>query len=84
MISLVKKSANALASVAGDSLEGYSLSGVLWSILFTVVNSTLYTAILRKVVGKMCTRQSRKVIWDMINTLFLTTVPVEPTFFAFL
>ena len=22
---------------------------------------------------KMCTRQSRKVIWDMINTLFLTT-----------
>ena len=22
--------------------------------------------------GKMCTRQSRKVIWDMINTLFLT------------
>ena len=22
---------------------------------------------------KMCTRQSRRVIWDMINTLFLTT-----------
>ena len=42
MISLVKKSANALASVAGDSLEGYSLSGVLWSIFFTVVDSTLY------------------------------------------
>ena len=35
-----------------------------------------YTAISRKVVGK--------VIWDMINTLFLTTVPVEPTFVAFL
>ena len=33
---------------------------------------------------QMCTRQSRKVIWDMINTLFLTTVPVEPTFVAFL
>ena len=32
----------------------------------------------------MCTRQSRKVIWDMINTLFLTTVAVEPTFVAFL
>ena len=30
------------------------------------------TAISRKVVGKMCTRQSRKVIWDMINILFLT------------
>ena len=28
---------------------------------------------------KMCTRQSRKVIWDMINTLFLTTVAVKPT-----
>ena len=33
---------------------------------------------------KMCTRQSRKVIWDMIDTLFLTTVAVEPTFVAFL
>ena len=33
---------------------------------------------------KMCTRQSRKVIWDMINTLFLTTVAVEHTFVAFL
>ena len=32
----------------------------------------------------MCTRQSRKVIWDMMNTLFLMTVPVEPTFVAFL
>ena len=31
-----------------------------------------YTAISRKVVGKMCTRQSREVIWDMFNTLFLT------------
>ena len=31
----------------------------------------------------MCTRQPRKVIWDMINTLFLTTVAVEPTFVAF-
>ena len=43
-----------------------------------------YTAISRKVVGKKCTRQSRKVIWDMINTLFLTTVAVEPTFVVFL
>ena len=33
---------------------------------------------------KMCTRQSQKVIWDMINTLFLTTVAVEHTFVAFL
>ena len=36
-----------------------------------------------KIVGKMCTRQSRKVIWDMINTLFLAAA-VEPTFAAFL
>ena len=33
---------------------------------------------------KMCTRQSRKVIWDMIDTLFLTALGVEPTFVAFL
>ena len=33
---------------------------------------------------KMWTQQSRQVIWDMINTLFLTTVAVEPTFVAFL
>ena len=33
---------------------------------------------------KLCTRQSRKVIWDMINTLFLTTVAVETNFFTFL
>ena len=44
-----------------------------------------------KVVGKkvglsenMCTQQSRNVIWDMINKLFLTTVAVENTFVAFL
>ena len=42
-----------------------------------------YTAISREVVRKMCTRQSRKVIWDMRNTLF-PTVAVEPTFVAFL
>ena len=33
---------------------------------------------------KLCTRQSRKVIWDMINILVLDTVAVEPTFVAFL
>ena len=32
----------------------------------------------------MCSRQSRKVIWDTINTQFLTPVAVEPTFVAFL
>ena len=33
---------------------------------------------------KMCTRQSPKKIWDMINTWFLTTAAVEHTFVAFL
>ena len=32
-----------------------------------------FTAISRKVVGKMCSWQSRKEISDMINTLFLDT-----------
>ena len=49
----------------------------------TVVTLIYVYSYARKVVGKMCTRQSRKVIWDMINTLFLTTVPVEPTFVSF-
>ena len=33
---------------------------------------------------KQCTRQSRKVIWDMINTLVRDTLAVEPLFVAFL
>ena len=37
-----------------------------------------------RLLQKMCTQQSRKVIWDMIETLFLATEAVEPTFFAFL
>ena len=48
------------------------------------IEASLCTVISRKVVGKMCTRQSQKVIWDMINTLFITTVAAEPTFVAFL
>ena len=46
------------------------------------VGANLHTAISRKVVGENVHRQSRKVIWDTIDTLFLTTVAVEPTFFA--
>ena len=44
----------------------------------------IYSYFLRKVVAKLCTRQSRKVIWDMINTLVPDTVAVEPTFVALL
>ena len=37
-----------------------------------------------KVAGKkICTRQSQKVMWDMINTLFLT-LAVKPTFVGLL
>ena len=43
-----------------------------------------YTAISRKVVGKNVHGKIRKVIWSMMNTLFLTTVAVKPTFVAFL
>ena len=42
------------------------------ALLMKFVWYLLYTAISRKVVGKMCTRQYRKVIWDIINTLLLT------------
>ena len=37
-----------------------------------------------RLTPKKCTQQSRKVIWDIIITPYLTTVAVEPTFFAFL
>ena len=52
-----------------------------------MLNITVHYAAISRKVGKMCTRQSRRVIWDMINTLFLTspdTVAVENTFVAFL
>ena len=35
-----------------------------------------------RLTEKMCSRQPRKVIWDMINTLFWTTVAVEPLYFC--
>ena len=42
-------------------------------IFVTLFFFVLDTAISRNVVGKkICARRSRKVIWDMINTLFLT------------
>ena len=50
---------------ASSNYRGSTVSSRIHIFLFS------YTAISRKVVGKICTRQSRKVIWDMINTLFL-------------
>ena len=47
--------------------------------------SSRHTAISRKVVGKMCTRQSRKVTCIAYNKYTVTdTAAVEPTFVAFL
>ena len=43
-----------------------------------------YRAISRKVVGKNVHWKIRRVIWGMMNTLFLMTVAVKPTFVAFL
>ena len=49
------------------------------------VRSDISIQLFRESLSRIkCTRQSRKVIWDMINTLFLTTVAVEPTFVTFL
>ena len=54
-----------------------SLSGVYF--LFR------YIPLFQERLSKQCTRDNpEKVIWDMINTLFLITVAVEPTFVAFL
>ena len=55
----------------------------IFSIYRKLNSLTVLTAISRRLSEKLCTRQSRKVIWDMINTLFLT-VAVKPTFVAFL
>ena len=54
------------------------------SLLWIYVTTTLLNIQLfqERLSEKMCTRQSRKVIRDMINTLFLTTVAVEPSFVA--
>ena len=37
-----------------------------------MLNITLHFSAVSRKVGKMCTQQSRTVIWDMISTLFLT------------
>ena len=52
-----------------------------WADQLLVDNLQLFR---ERLSEKMCTWQSRKVIWDMINTFFLTTVAVEHTFVAFL
>ena len=55
-------------------------SSLVYVLCFLGWNNLKHTAISRKVVGK----NVHATIWDMINTLFLTAVAVEPTFVAFL
>ena len=54
-----------------------SVSCAMLGIYCEVQLLTSDTAISRKVVGKTCTEQYGKVIWDMINTLFLEPVVVN-------
>ena len=64
-----------LAIIPGEEeqcRDRVKVRSVLYVLTFRTTVNCSYTAISRKVVGKLCTRQSQKVIWDMINTLFLT------------
>ena len=69
------------AGVTNAHCEDSCPGGVVYISLICPLIQT-YRAISRKVVGKMCTRQSRKVIWDIINTSDF--VAVESIFVVFL
>ena len=62
--------------LCGSSTKWPAYFQTMWWLVrrLTSFADITVTAISRKFVGKMCTQQSRKVVWDMINTLFLTTV----------
>ena len=61
-----------------------SRTSTLWKVIYCMQCLSQDIQLFReRLSGKMCTRQPRKVIWDMIDTLFLTTVAVEPTFVDF-
>ena len=49
---------------------------------FSASISSLYAFTQRASWDRVLHAKSRKVIWDIINTLFVTTVAVEPTFVA--
>ena len=55
------------------------ISGTLVPLIFFSIQ-----LFLERLSQKLCKRQSRKVIWDMINTLVPDTVAVDPSFFTFL
>ena len=58
----------------------------VYAVQYTVLVYCMHSIQLfqERLSEEMRMRQSRKVIWDMINTLFVTTEAVEPTFVAFL
>ena len=60
----------------GGSPKWYSLRGGGMDIFW---NYTFFIQLFRESLSqKLCTRQSRTVVWDMINTLVPDTVAVEP------
>ena len=70
--------ARALSQPLANEVENVCVGGILGESGFEckalfpkVINIQLFR---ERLSEKMCTRQPRKVIWDMINTLFLTAV----------
>ena len=70
-----------LASIANQTARIHVAMCFLCSVVWWRVDSCNHIQLFRERLSqKLCTRQSWKVIWDMINTLVLDTVAVEPTF----
>ena len=73
---------NVNVRLAQCHLESRSLFNITWcpikgdfrqkKLSVQVFNSGCIQLFRERLLENMCTRQSRKVIWDMINTLFLT------------
>ena len=57
---------------------------VCGTVYCTSILYAQYTAVSRKVVRRNAHATIPKVTWELINTLFVTTEAVEPTFVAFL
>ena len=70
-----------MATACDSSTSVENLGQGLFGVQLEVLDIQLFR---ERLSEKMCMQQSRKVIWDMIDTLFLTAVAVEPTFVAFL
>ena len=66
-----------------EAVERFNSNIPYNGLLHAVTQDVSIQLFQERLLEKMCTRESRKVMWDMIDTLFLTTVSVEPTFVAF-